>query len=206
MRRTVFAAAFGLTLLLGTPGHTQTAEAEALGVQVARTIFQAISFDKLIAKELGGASDAFADIKSRPEWSGYLIQAMQEEVRHDLPKFETMFGRALAKDMTVDELRAGATLLADPVLQGMIKSAAEGRTQARGAAVPRDPAAGDDGRGPLLPGQADQDRGTAGAVAGRVRRGAGPWRVPPVRRQGRGWRGRAASGSASGREVGALPL
>ena len=105
MRRTVFAAAFGLTLLLGTPGHTQTAEAEALGVQVARTIFQAISFDKLIAKELGGASDAFADIKSRPEWSGYLIQAMQEEVRHDLPKFETMFGRALAKDMTVDELR-----------------------------------------------------------------------------------------------------
>lgn len=126
MRRTVFAATLGLTLLLGTPPHAQTAEAEALGVQVARTIFQAISFDKLIAKELGGATDAFGDIKSRPEWNGYLVEAMQEEVRHDLPLFESMFGRALAKDMTVEELRAGAALLSDPALQAMIKSAAEG--------------------------------------------------------------------------------
>ena len=126
MRQTVFAAAFGLTLLLGAPAHAQTAEAEVLGVQVARTIFQAISFDKLIAKEIGGTTDAFGAIKSRPEWNRYLVEAMQEEVRHDLPLFETMFGRALAKDMTVEELRAGATLLADPALQAMIKQAAEG--------------------------------------------------------------------------------
>jgi len=132
MRQTVFAAAVGLTLLLGAPAQAQTGEAEVLGVRVARTIFQAISFDKLIAKELGGTTDAFGDIKSRPEWNGYLVEAMQEEVRHDLPLFETMFGRVLAKDMTVEELRAGAALLADPALQAMIKQAAEGGPEPAG--------------------------------------------------------------------------
>ena len=126
MRTTVFAAALGLSLLLGAPAQAQTGEAEVLGVQVARTIFGAISFDKLIAKEIGGTTDAFKDVKSRPEWNRYLVEAMQEEVRHDLPLFETMFGRALAKDMTVEELRAGATLLSDPALQALIKQGAEG--------------------------------------------------------------------------------
>ena len=125
MRRSIFAAAMGFAILAAGGAQAQSAEAEALGVEVARTIFRAVSFDQVIAKELGSAKDAFAEVKSRPEWSGFLIQAMQEEVRHDLPTFERMFGRALARDMSVDELRAGAQLLADPALQAAIRAAAQ---------------------------------------------------------------------------------
>lgn len=127
MRRAVLAAAVGLALsAAGLPAYAQSPEAEMLGVRVAQTIFRAISFDELIAKELGSATDAFADIKSRPEWSRYLVEALQEEVREDLPLFERMFGQALARDMTLEELRAGAALLSDPGLQAMIRAGASG--------------------------------------------------------------------------------
>jgi len=133
MRRIITALAAALAMLAMTAGSAfaQSAEAEALGLQVARSMFQAMSLDDIIAREAqSDAGGAFKDVKSRPEWSDYLIQALQEEVRHDMPAIERMFGRALAKDMTVEELRAGATLLQDPTMQAALAAGAAGKEPA----------------------------------------------------------------------------
>jgi hypothetical protein len=104
----------------------QTPEAEALGQQVAQSMFKAIAFDEVIAKEMKGAADAFADVKSRPEWGKMLEDSMTEEVRHDMPVFERMLGHALAQNMSPDELRAGVIIIADPATQSLIAAGAGG--------------------------------------------------------------------------------
>lgn len=126
-RSWIIAALAGLAL--PTAGWAQTPEAEALGVQVAHSMFQAIAFDALIAKEMKGASDAFADIKSRPEWGGMLEAAMSEEIRHDMPEFERLLGHVLAQNMSVDELKAGAAIMSDPATQAIIAASSTGATK-----------------------------------------------------------------------------
>jgi hypothetical protein len=108
----------GAALPMGA--RAQTPEAEALGQQVAHSMFKAIAFDEVIAKEMKGAAGAFTDVKSRPEWGKMLEDSMTEEVRHDMPVFERMLGHALAQNMSPDELRAGVVIIADPATQSLI--------------------------------------------------------------------------------------
>ena len=114
----------GAALPIGA--SAQTPEAEALGQQVAHSMFKAIAFDEVIAKEMKGAAGAFADVKSRPEWGKMLEDSMTEEVRHDMPVFERMLGHALAQNMSPDELRAGVIIIADPATQSLIAAGAGG--------------------------------------------------------------------------------
>jgi hypothetical protein len=129
VRRIVTALALGLGLLTGSPGGAwaQSAEAEALGVEVSHSMFEALSLDAIIAKSArDGAGDVFKDIKSRPEWSQYMVEAFQEEVRHDLPVFERILGKVLAREMSVEELKAGVALLKDPSLRATMAAASSG--------------------------------------------------------------------------------
>ena len=128
-RRAALAAAMLASIAPPTLARAQTPEAEDLGQQVAHTMFKAIAFDAVIAKEMKGAADAFADVKSRPEWGKMLEDSMAEEVVHDMPTFERMLGHVLAQNMSPDELRAGIVILADPATQTMMAAAATGDTK-----------------------------------------------------------------------------
>ncbi len=117
-----------VTVGVGLPmgASAQTPEAESLGQQVAHSMFKAIAFDEVIAKEMKGAAGAFADVKSRPEWGKMLEDSMTEEIHHDMPVFERLLGHALAQNMSPDELRAGAVIIADPATQTLIAAGAAG--------------------------------------------------------------------------------
>lgn len=129
MRRIMTSLALGLLLIAGGPGPAaaQSPQAETLALQVAQSMFDALSLDDLIAR--GAAketADAFAEVKSRPEWRDFLVQALQEEMRNDMPAIERMFARGLARQMTAPELEAGAALLADPTMQAALAAASSG--------------------------------------------------------------------------------
>lgn len=130
MPRSLAVAVGALFLLTSGSASGQSPEAEAAGAELARTIFRAISFEAIIAKEIAADGNPFADIKSRPEWTGYLVDALKEEIHHDLPAFEIHFGRALAKDMSLAELKVGVQILSDPVMQAMMKAGSEGDDEA----------------------------------------------------------------------------
>lgn len=129
MIRTVVgpALALGLLFSLGGAAQAQAPAAETEGVAIARLIFRAISFETLIAQSLTQDGSPFEGFKGRPEWDRYLADAMIEETRHDLPHFEQLVGRSLAQTMSLEELKAGAVILADPAMQAAIKAGAEGR-------------------------------------------------------------------------------
>lgn len=125
----VRAAGLGLALsifLSAGGASAQSDEGKALGLQVAHAMFQAMSIEAIITEAAMETSDVFADVKSRPEWAGYLIAAIQEEVQHDMPAIESMFGRALARSMTVPELKAGIIIMSDPATQTMMRASAAG--------------------------------------------------------------------------------
>lgn len=129
MGRIIAAMVAGI-ILVTSPGAAmaQSAEQEALGLQVAQVMFKALSLEDLIAKEAqGDTSDIFAEVKSRPEWKAYLVSALQEELRHDMPAIERMFGRAIARDMSVEELKVGLALLNETEIQEVFRAGAEGR-------------------------------------------------------------------------------
>lgn len=129
MGRIIAALVAGIMLVASSGGAlAQTDERQALGLQVAQVMFKALSLEDLIAKEAqGDTSDIFAEVKSRPEWKGYLVAALQEELRHDMPAIERMFGRAIAKDMSAEELRVGLALMNEPEIQAVFRAGAEGR-------------------------------------------------------------------------------
>ncbi|MDZ4376154.1 MAG: hypothetical protein U1C74_32635 [Phenylobacterium sp.] len=131
MLKSMLAAALsGLILLAAPPASAQSPQSEAVGTELARTIFHAISFEAIITKEMNAEGNPFGDVTSRPEWSGYLADAMREEIAHDLPHLEALFGRALARDMTLAELQIGVVILSDPTMQAMMRAGAEGDTEA----------------------------------------------------------------------------
>ena len=125
MRNAGFALAIFLAACAPRAALAQSPEAEAIGRQVAHSIFQAISLDGLIAaaaKDMG----AFDQIKSRPNWSRYMLEAMREEFEHDMGAIEGIFGHALAQSMTLDELKAGLVIMSDPAVQRAIRAESEG--------------------------------------------------------------------------------
>ncbi|ODT85246.1 hypothetical protein [Phenylobacterium sp. SCN 70-31] len=133
LKSLVAAVLSALVLFGGGPASAQTSEAETVGIELARTLFRAISFEALIAKEVGGAGNPFGDVPSRPEWTGYLIDALREEIAHDLPVFEGRFGRTLAKEFSLAELRVGLVILSDPMMQAAMRAGSE----SDGAAEPQ---------------------------------------------------------------------
>lgn len=107
------------------PASARDAEADRLGQELSVIIFDAINFRDVMIKgatsELGSMKDL---AEGRPEWPGLLQEAIIEEFDHDMPEIKAMLGRGFARHFTVEELRAGVVILADPGLQQIMKAAA----------------------------------------------------------------------------------
>lgn len=112
MRRLLAASLVTATLaafVATGPVRAQTPEAEAHGIQIAEVLLKVLPLEELV---LGAEPGAF--VRSRPEWNDYYAQALAEEFRHDIPAFERMLGKALARCLSPTELEAGAAILTDP--------------------------------------------------------------------------------------------
>ena len=128
MERNWTVLALGLAVLAGFAGsaRAQSAEANALGLQISQTIFRSLPLEDVLERGVAGAPGTF-NLKTRPEWKAYLSDALKEEFRHDMPAIERIFGRTLAKTLTIEELRVGNSALRDPALQAALRGQANSR-------------------------------------------------------------------------------
>lgn len=120
-------AVAALVLASAPTAHAQSSAPSELGVRAAELMLQAMDFRALILKEMSGDVKQFvSDVPSRPEWGGYLLDAMAEEVEQDLPAFAVLLGDVLAKQLTPDELKVGVQILSDPTMQAAMRTASSG--------------------------------------------------------------------------------
>ena len=56
--------------------------------------------------------------KSRPEWRSLLVEAVEEEVEGDMATIMSALGSAMARKLSVEELRAGLIILGASSKQG----------------------------------------------------------------------------------------
>lgn len=117
------AAAVGVS-----PAMARDSEADRLGRELSTIVFTAIDLRAaMIAsteKELG----SMTELKDgRPEWPALFKESIVEEFDHDMPAIEAMLGKGFARYFTLDELRAGTVILADPALQQVMRDAAAGK-------------------------------------------------------------------------------
>jgi len=105
--------------------RAQTPEAEALGARIAHLIFEAVDFDAVMIRAVREKAVGVDGLESRPEWVAYLREAMAEEIAHDMPAFERLFGLTLAKSLSVEELKAGIIIMSDPTIQATMAAGAQ---------------------------------------------------------------------------------
>lgn len=123
----MLSAVAALVLASAPTAHAQSSAPSERGVRAAELMLQAMDFRALILKEMSGDVKQFvSDVPSRPEWGGYLLDAMAEEVEHDLPAFAVLLGGVLAKQLTPDELKVGVQILSDPTMQAAMRTASSG--------------------------------------------------------------------------------
>ncbi|MEW5684308.1 MAG: hypothetical protein AB1942_05275 [Pseudomonadota bacterium] len=122
MGRIATSCAFVLTLALTGlgPAAAQTPEADA-GLKLAQQVFRAADLEGALAEELRSAGK-IVNLKARPAWDAMLVEAVEEELRHDMPLFERLLARALTDGMTVEEIKAGEVIMGDPFMQGAIRA------------------------------------------------------------------------------------
>jgi hypothetical protein len=65
----------------------------------------------------------------RPEWRGYVAEAVDEELDADASAVCAILGRGLAMTATPDELAAGLVAVRDPAIQTVLKGVAEKKPQ-----------------------------------------------------------------------------
>ncbi|MDP1738355.1 MAG: hypothetical protein Q8L23_13065 [Caulobacter sp.] len=134
----VIALAFGL--LASQPALAQPAPARAapapaderqqLGEQMAHVIFAALDLRALISKAAAETSELEDFGAIRPEWTGFLRDAVIEEIDHDLPAIERILGKAFAGVFTVEELRVGVKIMSDSSFQRFLAAEAAGKETA----------------------------------------------------------------------------
>ncbi|PZQ64882.1 MAG: hypothetical protein DI570_03940, partial [Phenylobacterium zucineum] len=50
------------------------------------------------------------------------VEAVEEELRHDMPLFQRLLARALTDGMTMEEIKAGTVIMGDPFMQASIRA------------------------------------------------------------------------------------
>ncbi len=118
MRLAMLACVAGVAL--APVAHAQTAEADALGREIAQRVLTALPLEELVAGNMS-ATTMFKDVPQRPEWSTYMADAAKEEFNADLPQFAALMGHEIAKQMTIAELRAGIELFRGPAGDSMAR-------------------------------------------------------------------------------------
>ena len=125
--RTVLAAALAAAAVVaGAPAWCQIPRAAAPAaaqderlepaLRIARVILSAADFKSLLQKAMQQAmTGSDADwMKLRPEWSGFMSDAMAEELDARQGKLELLLARPFLDGFTVGELRAGAEFMESP--------------------------------------------------------------------------------------------
>jgi hypothetical protein len=106
---------------LGERAASASAEAEALGVQIAHLLFAAMDMKALFMQEMRTSGDMDDFAKVRPNWPRFMAEATAEELDAKMPRIESLVGHAMAGYFTVEEMRAGVVILGDPEMQRYIR-------------------------------------------------------------------------------------
>ncbi len=125
LRAVALALAFMLAVV---PAAAQTPDAERRGAEVAQLLLAKVDFGPLLAKEMADAGKGFTLDGARPEYASLVSEALAEEIAARRPLLEQLIGRQLARRLTGEELDVGRQIAADPVVQQMIATAANGGT------------------------------------------------------------------------------
>lgn len=125
-RAAVAAACVVASLGLAAPATAQSADAEALGAEVAHHMMAAADFKGFHVLELTRPEIArgIEGLVLRPGWEAPLREAVAEEIDHDLPALERLIGREFAAAFTLRELQALTDFLKGPGGQAMLAAMA----------------------------------------------------------------------------------
>jgi hypothetical protein len=119
-----FAAAVALIAAGVGPTPARAAGDAQLALMVTQDLFGAMNIEKLMTD---GAKSSFRSFDNlQPGWGDMAAAALEEEVRAN-PPFQPVVARRVAAIFTTEELRAGHTILSDPVMQEIFAAAASGR-------------------------------------------------------------------------------
>jgi hypothetical protein len=121
--------ALGLALgLMAAPGASWAADdrakADQTAVEVATAMYGA-AYKHMLRDALVPQLTEVMSGMMRPEWRGYVAEAVDEELDAGAPSVCAVIGQALAQTATPDELAAGLVAVRDPALQGAMRGLAE---------------------------------------------------------------------------------
>ncbi|NEX93884.1 hypothetical protein [Caulobacter sp. 17J65-9] len=91
-------------LAAAAPAAARDAQTDALGTELIHTLLAPMDLKQVMIK---GMESEFGDLakNGRPEWPALMVEAANEEIDHDLPAIERLFGHALAENTSAAELR-----------------------------------------------------------------------------------------------------
>lgn len=127
MRRILLAALSG-AVLLTTPlaASAQPPDRSALAARLTHEMFGAVDFEGLLIRAIeADAGNFLGELAARPEWNGYLKDALREEARHDQPAFKALVARIFARELTAEQLAVGLELLTDPSTRAIFTAGAQ---------------------------------------------------------------------------------
>lgn len=111
--------------------QAQTPESEALARQVAHDVIEAINLDAVFQQALRESSSTVAPMgEFRPAWPKFVLDAMSEELAVSGPAIERIIGRRMATTLTLEELKAGAIIVADPRIKAAFAAMGRGERPA----------------------------------------------------------------------------
>jgi hypothetical protein len=116
------------------PARAQAVPAPAvrdqLATELGRILFESMNMIALLRTQMATAMRADAGSASgfKAEWSPLLEQAVIEEMQSDLPRMHALFGRAMTRDMTEAEIRAGLAVLGSRAGRAAMGAASRGGT------------------------------------------------------------------------------
>lgn len=121
---------------LAPDAYAPSADDQALGVSVVRDVYGLIDdsmWDKAMPAVVAAMNKKMAERQKvqmpRPEWNGFLAEAMLETLRDDKPAVEQAFGRALARLYDHDDLKALADFANGPGVRRLETKTGAGHAQ-----------------------------------------------------------------------------
>lgn len=103
-------------------GGALTPERQALGEKIAHVMLSAIPLQEIIVDSTKKSLGSGLPFPQRPEWTGYLIDALTEEVLGDPGHLDRVLGRHIASNCTLEELQAGLVIMSDPFIQQSVSA------------------------------------------------------------------------------------
>jgi hypothetical protein len=106
---------------------------EQLALTLSHQFISKLDISGLVDAMTPTLPNSFGGMKGRPGWPGLMKKALTDEIQADLPEFEILITRVLAKNFTSDELKVGIEVMSGPAgdeISGMMKASALHQPQA----------------------------------------------------------------------------